>query len=233
MSEIDEQKIIAEAEVFIKSQKKELIKKFADPLIYKPDSNPITFFMAGSPGAGKTEVSKRLIERFASKPIRIDADEIRIIFPNYNGSNSHLFQSACTMGVNKLYDYVIDNNLNVILDGTFVYNAVFDNVKRSIDHGRKVEIFYLYQDPKIAWDFTRKREELEGRRVSKDVFVKSFVLSRENVNEAKVRFKEKIELNLIVKNFNTGLEYFKLNIDNVDPFLDRIYTESELRELIK
>ena len=154
MENNEEQKIIAESERFIKEQKEKLIKKFADPAFYKPDSSPVSLFMAGSPGAGKTEVSKRLIERFSTKPVRIDADEIRNMFPNYNGSNAHLFQSACSIGVNKLYDYVIKNQLNVVLDGTFAYKGALLNIQRSIDHGRKIEIFYLFQDPIVAWDFT-------------------------------------------------------------------------------
>src|SRR3989338_11423364 len=99
MDDIEENKIIAEARRFIKEKKKELIAKFADPVIYKPDNNPVSLFMAGSPGAGKTEFSKRLIEKFSTKPVRIDADDIRDMFDGYTGDNAHLFQSACTIGV--------------------------------------------------------------------------------------------------------------------------------------
>ena len=222
-----------EAEAFIKSHKQELIKLFADPDIYQPTTNPVSLFMAGSPGAGKTEVSKRLIEKFTDKPVRIDADEIRKIFPNYDGTNSHSFQSAATIGVNKLYDFVIDNNLNMILDGTFAYSGALTNVQRSIDHKRKVEIYYLYQDPMIAWTFTKKREEIEHRHVSEEVFIKAFLQSRINVNEAKSKFKEKIELHLIIKNFSTGLEDLRLNIPNVDSYLDKVYTETEILDLLK
>lgn len=233
MEDSDENKIIDEAKRFIKEKKKELIKKFADPEIYKPDNNPVSLFMAGSPGAGKTEFSKRLIERFSTKPVRIDADDIRDMFDGYTGGNAHLFQPACTIGVNKLYDYVLDNKLSVILDGTFAYAGALDNVRRSVKKSRKVEVYYLYQDPIIAWDFTIKREAVEHRHVSREIFVKSFLLSKENVNKAKEEFKERIELNLIIKNFNTGLERFELNIANVDGYLDQIYTEDELMEIVK
>ena len=230
---MDEEKIIRDAELFIKQHEKDLIRQFADPELYHADAKPVSLFMAGSPGAGKTEVSKRLIEKFSTKPVRIDADDIRILFRNYDGSNAHLFQSACTIGVNKLYDHVVRRGLNVILDGTFAYAGALKNVERSINHNRKVEIYYLYQDPLVAWSFTQKREALEHRRVSAEVFIKSFVCSRDNVNKAKQQFIERVELNLIVKNFNTGLDILELNINNVDPYLDRIYTETALREIIK
>src|ERR1700722_5950860 len=116
----DDQQLIDAAYQYIKDHKHELIERFADPKIYKPDNQPVSLFMAGSPGAGKTEVSKRLIEIFTgSLPVRIDADDIRIIFPNYTGTNSHIFQRACTLGINILFNYVLHNNINTILDGTF------------------------------------------------------------------------------------------------------------------
>ena len=145
------------------------------------DELPTTLFMAGSPGAGKTEISKRLVPRFKQKPIRIDADEIRTICPWYTGNNAHVFQDAATKGVHILYDYALKNNINVILDGTFAYNGALENIKRSLDRGRKVEIFFVYQDPLQALDFTKKREALEQRRVSREVFTDSF-LKQERVS---------------------------------------------------
>ncbi len=47
-----------EAKKFIKKNKKLLIEKFANLDLYKPVVSPVTIFMAGSPGAGKTEFSK-------------------------------------------------------------------------------------------------------------------------------------------------------------------------------
>lgn len=45
-----------------KDNKKIIIQKFADLSIYLPVQNPTTYFMAGSPGAGKTEYSKSFIK---------------------------------------------------------------------------------------------------------------------------------------------------------------------------
>ncbi len=229
----DNQNQIHEAETYIKEHKKELIERFADPEKYSPVENPISLFMAGSPGAGKTEVSKRLIEHFSEgAPVRIDADDIRVMFPNYTGANSHIFQSACTIGVNKLFDYVLDEKLNVILDGTFAYGRAMENIERSLNRDRRVIIYYLFQDPAIAWKFTKIREETEGRRVSKEIFINSFLQTRENVNKAKELFGEKIELNIIIKDFEKNYEKVYLNVGRIDKYLPKVYTKEDLEKTL-
>lgn len=220
------------AEKYVKQNRRKLLDTFIPLSIRVPTNTPISLFMAGSPGAGKTEVSIRLIETFEQKPVRIDADEIRKICPNYTGSNAHLFQGAASKGVNILYDYVLDKNINVILDGTFAYAKVEENIIRSLNKDRKVEIFYLYQDPVVAWDFTQKREVTEHRKVMKDNFIHAFLTSRKNVNEMKRKFGEKIELNLIIRNSSKGIEVLELNIVNIDPYIGKVYTEDELKNLI-
>lgn len=229
----DEQTLMDEAERYIKDHKQELIKLFADPDVYRSDEHPLSLFMAGSPGAGKTEVSKRLIDQFeGNPPVRIDADEIRPLFPNYTGGNSHIFQSACTIGVHKLFDYVIDHNFNVILDGTFAYGRAMDNIERSLKHGRRVIVWYLYQDPIVAWKFAKIREIEEGRRVPKDVFISAFVRAQENANLAKVQFGQAIELNMIIKDFEKDTEEILLKIDSIDKYLPRVYSKEELENIL-
>lgn len=229
----NENKLIAEAISFIKSQPNELIRRFIDSKIHRSVEHPVSLFMAGSPGAGKTEVSKRLIEQFSEGlPVRIDADDIREIFPNYNGNNSHIFQPACTVGVNKLFDYVLEHKINTILDGTFAYEHALDNISRSINHHRKVIIWYLFQKPEIAWRFTKIREEQEGRRVSKEVFIRSFIQAHENVNKAKFCFKQDVYLNLIIKDFIMETEKIHLDVDNVDKYLEKVYNLNELESVI-
>ncbi len=229
-----EEEISDTAVNFVKTERRKLIEKFANPQVCQPTEHPVSLFMAGSPGAGKTEVSKRLMEKFDTrKPIRIDADEIRELLPNYTGNNSHIFQRACSKGVDQLHDYAIKNNLNIILDGTFSSEKnSFKNITRSIKHGRRIEVYYIYQDPALAWKFTKTREAKEGRRISKEIFIETFIAARENVNKAKEVFGDKIELNLIVKDFDKNLEEIKQNISNVDMYRPKIYTVDKLKEVI-
>lgn len=229
----DSQKQIQEAEIYIKEHKEELIERFADPEKHSPVEKPISLFMAGSPGAGKTEISKRLIEHFSEgAPVRIDADDIREMFPNYTGANSHIFQSASTIGVNKLFDYVLDKKLNVILDETFAYGRAMENIERSLNRNRRVIIYYLFQDPAVAWKFTKIREETEGRRVSREVFICAFFQAQENVNKAKELFGEKIELNVIIKDFEKNYEKVYLDIGRIDKYLPKVYTKEDLEKTL-
>lgn len=219
----EEEKISQGAVKYIKAHRKELIEKFITSGNCKPAQNPFSIFMAGSPGAGKTEFSKNLIEanKYKNKPVRIDADEIREILTvvGYNGSNSFLFQEACAVGVNKLHDYCLSKKLNFILDSTFVYGKYRENIKRSLDKGRKITIFYIYQDPKVAWDFVQKREVLEGRNIGKEVFRDSFHKSKDNVNDVMQGFGNMVELNLVIKDSNNGIEKVYFNIQNIDNYL--------------
>jgi len=229
----EEEKLIEEAYQYIKEHKLELIERFADPKIYLPVERPVSLFMAGSPGAGKTESSKRLIEAISGPPpLRIDADDIRAIFPKYNGTNSHIFQRACTLGVNVLFDYVMHNNINAILDATFAYGKAMENIERSLKHGRIVIIYYLFQDPKVAWNFTQIREVKEGRHVSKEVFINAFIKARENVISAKAQFGDKVELKLLIKDFTKNFEKLYEHVDHLDNYLPKEYTKEELEKLL-
>lgn len=221
------------AHEYVRTHEKELIKKFADPKIYIPDSRPISLFMAGSPGAGKTETSKRLIETFQSKPVRIDADEIREFIPGYDGSKAYLFQRAANKGVNILFDFALHENINLILDGTFAYEGAEQNIRRSLEHNRKVVIYYIFQEPKRAWEVVLAREAIERRRVSKDVFIRSFIAARKNVDMIKEKFGQNIELNIIVKDFSTDSEKIELIVSAIDPHLTKVYTEDELKRAIE
>jgi adenylylsulfate kinase-like enzyme len=209
----EENKQSEEACVWIKARHKKIIQDFAGDIEDVTDTRPTTLFMAGSPGAGKTEISKSLIAQFKQKPLRIDADEIREICVGYSGSNAHVFQKAATKGVHMLYDYALKRNINVILDGTFAYGDSLKNIQRSLDHRRKVEIFFIYQNPLQAWEFTKKRETVQQRRVSKEIFMSSLSKACENVSAAKEYFGSAIELNLIIKDYEKNFQELKVNID--------------------
>ena len=225
-----------EAIKFIKSNKKLLIQTFANPSIYLPSNQPSTFFMAGSPGAGKTEFSKTFIESLLKenppiKLVRIDPDAIRDLLPQYKGGNAYQVQGAAALGVQKLFDYIQDKKLNALIDGTFWDLEIEKkNIDRALNKGRKVGIFYVYQDPLIAWDFTKKREAVEGRNVTKDFFIRSFFLAKANVNKVKQLYKDKVVLNLVIKDYKNKVREVHLDIDEVDKYLKFGYNEKTLRE---
>lgn len=223
------------AKTFVKNNKKLLIEKFANLSSFPPDENPLTFFMAGSPGAGKTEFSKAII-KILTRPdssmgiVRIDADEIKTVIPQYGKGKSDIVQGASAIGVEKLFDHVLKSRQNVIVDGTFAnFEKSVDNVKRAVKKNRRIAIMYLYQDPLVAWQFTIKREKMEGRNIPLEAFIESFFAAKANVNKAKAMFSDKITLNLIIKDYANNFEKTHFNISNVDHFLKVRYTPRSLR----
>ncbi|MDO8610317.1 MAG: zeta toxin family protein [bacterium] len=231
--------ISKEAIQYIKHHKKDLISRFADCAKYPPTNKPLSFFMAGSPGAGKTEFSKSFIKLLEEKDnkikiVRIDADEIREFIPQFNGKNSFIIQPAAAIGVEKLFDYIQDKDQNVMVDSTFANLEIARrNISRTIKKGRKPEIYYLYQDPLLAWDFTKKREILEGRNVPKNVFIDSFFSAKENVNKIKLEYTKNIVVTLVIKNFENKVEKTHFNIDTIDSYLKIKYNKIDLYKALK
>lgn len=220
------------------AKNKELYKMFASEEKYKSFLSPATFFMAGSPGAGKTETSKNFVknlnEKYDFPIVRIDADEIRILCPGYDGSNAHLFQHAISFGVNQLYYYALKHNYNVLLDSTFSnINHAKSNIRLALERKREVYVYYIYQDPKIAWEFTLKREKIENRKITLDVFAKDFFQAKENVNTVKKIFNKKISIHLIKKDYKYNIDKFWINIDKIDNYIQFVYTQESLYNTLK
>jgi len=237
-----DEEIKAAAVEFAKKNKMRVAREFADPLIYAPDVNPVSLFMAGSPGAGKTEYSKSLIKLLAEDEkerrvvVRIDGDEIRPLIPGYNGNNSHLFQGAVSLIVEKIHDLVLHNKQNFILDGTFSkYEKAQDNIVRSLEKGRKVFIFYIYQKPDVAWKLTQARELIEGRNIPKSAFIEEFLGSRETIKKIYREFTNKVTIFLVEKDFEKSTENINRidsNKGDIDSQLGKYYTKEEIEKLI-
>jgi predicted ABC-type ATPase len=231
--------VAEEAKRFAKTPefREKLVATFADPHIFPPEDRPLSIYMAGSPGAGKTEFSKQFIalfeEKFSTKIVRIDADEIRALLPQYSGENSWQVQGAAAIGVEKLYDSVLRNRQHVILDGTLSrYEKAKDNIRRSIDKGRDQVIFFLYQEPNVAWEFTQKREKVEGRHIPRDAFIESFVSSRHNADRIKRELGASVQLNVVIKNYLNDSQRIIVDVDTIDTHIPVCYTREELEKIV-
>lgn len=111
----EERAIWDDAIRFARSNKKAIGKRLTDQTRYPPEREPVSVFMAGSPGAGKTEASLALLNLFSDTPIlRIDPDELRNEFEAYQGGNAWLFQGAVSILVGKLKDGGFDQNTSSI-----------------------------------------------------------------------------------------------------------------------
>jgi UDP-N-acetylglucosamine kinase len=153
-------RIEEEALAFARANKKLIAKRRTDKSLYLPEADPVSVFMAGSPGAGKTEASVELLATVDGPAIlRIDPDELRSEFPGYTGDNAWLFQAAVSVLVDKIHDMALDQEQSFLLDGTLShYGVAKKNIVRSLGRRRMVQILYVYQDPCLAWEFVQARE---------------------------------------------------------------------------
>ncbi len=232
-----EKELVEKSRKWVKDNKREIINKFISGG-YTSVEKPFTIFMAGSPGAGKTETSREFINSFGEVSsgafiARIDPDEVREMIDGYNGSNAELFQSATSLGVEKVYDYVLSKNINAVVDGTLAsYDVAKKNIERSLKKKRETAIFYVYQDPLIAWGFTKAREKEDGRHIPKEAFIESFFAARDNANKLKNIFKDKLMIFVIKKNFSTGEDKFYFNAHSIDNYIKMEYTKDSLNQKI-
>lgn len=188
-------------------------------------------FMAGTPGAGKTEVATSLAELYGNI-VRIDADEFRVAFPEYSGHNSDVFQRGASWLVEFAFTKVIERKLPFILDGTFGFTRAMTNVERAIHHGFKPTIYFVYQNPEIAWAFTKAREKVEGRYVPKQAFIDSYFKSRDNIDLVKKRFGADVDLHIVMKDYQNKVVEVLSDADDIGIVLQKKYAKNELEELL-
>ena len=226
-----EQTVRDKAVAYANANKKRIAKEIVDS--FDAETEPVSVFMAGSPGAGKTEVSKAFIEALGGSTLRIDNDELRERFEDYEGFNSPLFQDAATRLVEAIHDCALKRRVSFILDTTLANLAkASQNIERSIRRERTVLVLFVYQRPEVAWQFVKAREKAEGRRVPPEVFIEQFIGARETVNTLKQTFGRDIELTVLVKDIKGEIERFYDNVDSVDAVIKEKYNRESLAEIV-
>lgn len=232
----EDQKIHDRAMEFARKHKNTIARECTDPAIFIPDEFPVSVFMAGSPGAGKTESSRNLIKSITHNTqnvIRIDSDDLREKFDEYTGANSHVFMGPTSILANRIHDFALKNGQSFVFDGTLSnIEAARGNIQRSLDKGRFVQILYVYQEPKQAWEFVKARELKDGRRVPREAFIEQYFLARQNVNTLKKEFGKRIKVDLVIKNID-GTDFgYKENIERIDNHIPEKYNKTDLESII-
>lgn len=228
---------------FAKKNKKKIAKEIACKEKYPPengkDDQPISWFMAGAPGTGKTETSIELLRLFEESPggrpfLRIDPDELRNKFEKYDGGNSWLFQAAVSILVEKIFDVALKQEQTLVLDGTLSnLSKAKGNIERSLGRCRRVLVTYLYQDPLVAWEFVKAREKEERRKIPQDVFITQYFESRRVVNEIISEFGGRIEVFLIAKDQDCDITLHAEVVDSIDTHIPETYDPKSLTEALE
>lgn len=233
-----EQETSHQAVEYVKAHKRQLVERMVNLEKSAPPEDPLAIFMAGSPGAGKTEFSQRLLPLLEHESqrniIAIDPDQIRTWMLGYGGGNDHLFQKAVTRVVNEVFSSVIKSQQDFLLDGTLAkFDIARQNIERALRRGYSVMIVYVYQDPVSAWKFTQAREIDEGRRIRKETFINQYFSARLTVNDLKKYFQDDITVALVVKDFLHNIKQFESDIDSIDDYLKVQYTPDIIEKILK
>lgn len=232
----EEERVRGEALEFARKNKKVIAERLSDPEVFPPEEKPVSVFMAGSPGAGKTEASIELLNSFQSdgyRILRIDPDELRDQFPAYQGGKSWLFQPAVSVVVEKIHDLALKRKQSFILDGTFAnFDKAKQNVMRSLKKKRVVQILYVYQEPMQAWQFVQDREALEGRQIRPEDFVDQYFAAREVVNGLKAELGRSIAVDLLLKNNDGTRKLYRAGIDRIDNHVPEKYDRAALERAL-
>lgn len=218
-----------------KKRKKVIARELVDE--NAQEDSPVSLFMAGSPGAGKTEMARLIIKEFSSQygviPVHIENDELRKQFEAYDGLNSPLFQRPATILVEAIHDRALKRSVSFVLDSTLSnYDKAVSNIQRSLDKNRYVQIIFVYQDPEQAWKLVLAREKVEGRRVPPEVFVSQFMESQSVVSALKKYFGSNIDIMFIEKNIESTSKRPQFNVTDIDAILRKKYNREHLEAIV-
>ena len=226
--------IIAKSIAKAKKIKKQLAKNMIDHL--PEEESAVSVFMAGSPGAGKTETGKSIISQFKQEHgvevVHIENDELRKEFEDYQGLNSSLFQRPATLLVEAIHDRALKKKVSFLLDSTLSsFEKAKSNIERSLSKGRYVLIIFVYQEPEQAWRLVQAREVVEGRRVPPEVFVEQFIESQCVVSKLKMLFKDKIDIIFMEKNIDGTKDQSYFDVADIDVLFDKKYNRATLEAI--
>jgi len=229
-----DEEITAKATAHAKSIKTKLAREMIDHL--PEEESAVSVFMAGSPGAGKTETAKSIISQFkrehSVEVVHIENDELRKEFAEYQGLNSALFQRPATLLVEAIHDRALKKKVSFLLDSTLSsFEKAKSNIERSLKRDRYILIIFVYQDPKQAWRLVQAREIVEGRRVPPEVFVSQFLASQLVVSKLKKIFTHQIEILFIEKNLDGTREKPYFNVTDIDALLGKKYNRASLEDI--
>lgn len=199
---------------------------------FTTSENPVGIVTAGLPGAGKTEFTQQLLERMEDYPVRLDMDEIARLIDGYAPNIADDFRGDASIILSKVYDEVLKRKIHYVLDGTFAGSPAISNITRAIDKGYAIKLYFIHQQPQIAWEFTKAREQVEHRAIDKVKFIESYFRMYEKLIKLQ-SMDLPIAISVVTKNqFNqigATKEDVKDIVQQVPPLLSRIDLENVLR----
>ena len=217
---------------WVRANKKQIAREFIRKTEFGRSNTPIAIITAGLPGAGKTEFTQELLKQIDTRPLRIDMDEIATLIEGYRPQIANKFRAGASAIMNRIYDEVIKKRIDFVLDGTFAGTAAISNVQRALDHGYTLKIYYIHQEPLVAWKFTQARELIEHRSINKEGFIDTYMRVYENLGRLS-QFSNKIAISLIIKQEDNKVGALHEGVTDILQAIPDKLTRIELEELLQ
>lgn len=218
---------------WIKNHKKDFVKRFIRDSGAEPNPDkPACIFMAGLPGAGKTEFTQKIITESNIKVVRIDMDEIATHIALYKPENADKFRYGASTLVSAVFDKCAHDKYPFIMDGTMSHDNTMQCISRCINKGYAVKITYIKQDPITAWHFTKARELVERRGIQKDGFIQSYSSTIKNLLSLKQYPDILVDIIIKDKNNKEGKRIVNVATADLDKYVKLEYNNKDLERIL-
>ena len=184
-----------------------------------PRSDKLAYFMAGVPGAGKTEFAKGLQGSQLGDFVVIEHDKLVEHIDGYRPENYYHFRTAGSTLVTKLFDECLRNGYSFIFDGTLSHDNGYRNIKKTLDAGFSVIVLYVHQDIESAWKLTQDRELVKKRAIEQGGFINTCQKITGALQNIFTSFRDnpRFAFWIVKKNGAPGMENSQLFFhDNID-----------------
>ncbi len=218
---------------WVKNHKKEFTAKYIRESGAKPNQDkPSCIFMAGLPGAGKTEFTKTIIKELNIKVVRIDMDEIASMIDTYKPEHADMFRSGATSLQNSIYQKCKKEYYPFIMDGTLSHETSMNCIKSLFNRGYAIKKVYIKQDPLRAWQFTKAREKVEHRAIDKNGFIKCYGLTINNLLSLKKYKNIKVDIIIKDKHNDVGKRIIDIKSCELDNYIKLEYNIKDLERML-
>ena len=156
----------------------------------KPKKGKIAFFMAGIPGAGKTEFTERTIREASPELISVEHDKLVEYIDGYTPETYYNYRKAGSILVTRVFSECIKNSYAFVFDGTLSHQNGMRNIKKCLANDYSVIVVYLVQSAAKAWELTQAREIVKKRAIEKEGFIETCNKINANLVSILDKFKE-------------------------------------------
>lgn len=138
----------------------------------EPTSSRVALFMAGIPGAGKTEFTDNMLKE-TTEFISIEHDQLVEYIDGYKPEEYYNYRKAGSVLVTRIFDDCLRNGYSFVFDGTLSHENGAKNIAKALGAGYEVVVVYIVQDAKLAWELTQARELVKKRAIEKSGFIET------------------------------------------------------------